>query len=412
MLCSGRHGVLGVLEPFRADTPVWQDVADVVAGARARFGLDVTVLRLLRARSERPPFGGEVVYLAEVDDAPPARHPVLRPLTSAELTVDPLAPAPGRAAYAHPGGPAAELAWACDRLAAAGRPPTGPGEQVRTWNLSSLWRIPTTEGPVWLKSAPPFLAHEGPLLDWLSRLATGHGPPAVPPVLAAERGRALLDQVDGDDQYHRKGPATAGYLLPLIDIQAATRARLDELRALGVPDHRRLDLVAAAGELAGGVESELAPADRRAVDQLLAGLPERLTALDACGLPSTLVHGDFHPGNVRLADAPGPAVVLDWGDSSLGSPARDLAHLLAHLEPADRGHALDRATRRWREAVPGCDPARAAALAGPVAALTAALAWQSFLDRIEPDERVYHHGDPAVGLARAAHLAASQRTPI
>ncbi len=405
VLCSARHGVLGALEPFTVDTPVWQEVGDVVAGARARFGLDMTVLRLLRGRSGRVPFGGEVVYLAEVGAATPARLPVLRAVGSMGLAGDLLAPAPGRAAYAAIGGPAAEVAWAHERLEAAGRPTTGRAEQIRTWNLSSLWRIPTADGPVWLKSVPSFLAHEGPLMIWLARSGAAPGPAAVPLVLAAEPGRTLLDHVGGDDQCHATGPVTAGFLPPLIGLQAAARTRLDELATLGVPDHRHLDLAAAAGRLAAQVDAELTPADRQAVDQLLAGLPRRLAALDACGLPPTLVHGDFHPGNVRAGSGRAP-VVLDWGDSSIGTPARDLAHLLAHLEPGDRAPALSRAARCWREAVPGCDPARAAALAGPVAALAAALAWQGFLDRIEPDERAYHEGDPAVGLARAAHVAA------
>lgn len=407
MLCSASQGVLGALEPLSVDMPVWQEVGDVVAAARSRFGLDVTVLRLLRARSDRPPFGGEVVYLAEVADHPPARQPKLRPLASLGLSGDPLAPARHRAPYAEPGGPMAELAWARARLAAVGREPSGPPEQVRTWNLSSLWRIPTDGGPVWLKSVPAFFAHEGPLLARLAGVDTPNHPPAVAPVLAAEPGRMLLAHVDGDDQYHARGPATAGFLPPLIELQTQTRHRLDELADLGVPDHRRLDFADAATGLAARVEADLAPDDRRAVERLVAELPDRLAALDHCGLPPTLVHGDFHPGNVRLAGGGARPVVLDWADASLGSPARDLAHLVAHLEPADRAPALDRAVRCWQAAVPRSDPARAAALAGPLAALGSALAWQGFLDHIEPDERVYHEGDPAVGLARAAHLAAA-----
>ena len=51
--------------------------------------------------------------------------------------------------------------------------------------------------------------------------------------------------------------------------------------------------------------------------------------------------------------------------------------------------------------MPGSDPARAAALLTPVAALRQALIYQIFLDGIEPDERVYHAADPAHWLARA-----------
>ena len=59
-----RGAVLGSLPPFEAATPWWQDIGPVVDGARERFGVDVTVLRLLRA--DRPhPAGGAVTYLAE-----------------------------------------------------------------------------------------------------------------------------------------------------------------------------------------------------------------------------------------------------------------------------------------------------------------------------------------------------------
>lgn len=54
-------------------------------------------------------------------------------------------------------------------------------------------------------------------------------------------------------------------------------------------------------------------------------MPARLAALDACGLGDTLVHGDFHPGNVRTDGA--TLSVIDWGDSFIGHPAFDLLRL-------------------------------------------------------------------------------------
>ena len=48
---------------------------------------------------------------------------------------------------------------------------------------------------------------------------------------------------------------------------------------------------------------------------------------------------------------------------------------------------------------------RAADLLGPVRALRQAMIYQVFLDGIEPDERVYHSGDPAHWLRKAAELA-------
>jgi hypothetical protein len=55
--------------------------------------------------------------------------------------------------------------------------------------------------------------------------------------------------------------------------------------------------------------------------------------------------------------------------------------------------------------VPGCEPERAASLLEPVAALRQAVIYQSFLDGIEPAERVYHASDPALWLQRAADCA-------
>src|SRR5439155_12353438 len=103
VLVDPAGAVLGALPPFDVPLPYWQEAADVVAGARERFGVAVTVLRLLSA--DRPePHGGAVTYLAEVSDRSP-------PPTLAPATVD-AAPEPLRAAWASPGGPAASLAWA------------------------------------------------------------------------------------------------------------------------------------------------------------------------------------------------------------------------------------------------------------------------------------------------------------
>ena len=47
----------------------------------------------------------------------------------------------------------------------------------------------------------------------------------------------------------------------------------------------------------------------------------------------------------------------------------------------------------WRHAVPGCDLDRASVLLAPVTALRLAVIYRGFLDRIEPDERIYHAAD-------------------
>lgn len=128
---------LGVLPGFTISTPWWPDVADVVEACNALHGVQVTVLRLLDAETADPrgSMGGKVTYVAELDGDTPA---AIRPWT------DPLPDDPLRARWPRPGGPASDLAWADEELIAAGRPRQRSAVQVKTWNLSSIWRLPTS----------------------------------------------------------------------------------------------------------------------------------------------------------------------------------------------------------------------------------------------------------------------------
>ncbi|WP_406178353.1 hypothetical protein [Streptomyces sp. NBC_00996] len=75
---------------------------------------------------------------------------------------------------------------------------------------------------------------------------------------------------------------------------------------------------------------------------------------------------------------------------------------------------MRRPARAWIDArrarLPAADPARALALAEPLAHLTYALRYQEFLDGIEPSERRYHRGDPADEI-RAAVRCAGKPSP-
>jgi len=127
-------------------------------------------------------------------------------------------------------------------------------------------------------------------------------------------------------------------------------------------------------------------------------------------VPDTLVHGDFHPGNTRGLRHGQPLQVrlLDWADAGVGNPLLDQAAFLQRRAAADLDATRAHWGRRWREAVPGCDPERAADLLRPVAAVRQAAIYQMFLENIEPDERVYHRGDPARWLRAAAQRFASE----
>jgi Phosphotransferase enzyme family len=389
VLVTPDGAIVGWLPPLPVATGWWQDVEPVVRAARDRHGIEVTVLRLLAAERAEPP-GGLVTYLAEVAQPMPAGpwHGTLDDQ-------------PRRPSYAKPGGPAADLAWAASVLAKRGHAPDGASIQVRSWNLSSLWRIPIRGGTVWLKAVPDFFAHEGPLL---ARLA---GAP-VPTLLACDGGRSLLADIPGEDLYDADPQQLLQMVALLVGLQRRWLDRSEELLALGLPDWRAPALTALIADVFERTADELSVADRSALAGFVRDLPRRFDAVTDCGIGDTLVHGDFHPGNFR--GGANAVTLIDWGDSGIGHPLLDQPAFLGRVPEGAVAAIRECWARQWRDAVPGSDPARAKGLLGPVAAARQAAIYRGFLDRIEPAEHPYHRLDPVRWLQRAAVLISGAGT--
>jgi phosphotransferase family enzyme len=386
VVCNGV--LLGALPAFDVTSPWWADVEPVAAELDRRLGVRTAVLRMV-ATTGHSPRGGEVTYLAEAL-TPPTSTPEW------DGTPDPgvLAPQEHRMRWAEPSGPARVLAWATAELRALDRPLTGPPVQVKSWNLSCLYRLPTAAGPGWLKCTPPFLAPEALPIGYVAE----HDPGLVPVVLAttADGACTLMADVPGTDCWEPDPATVRDVLRRYVAVQAALAGH--ELP--GLPDHRVSTLAARADRLlAPDVSGELDPAERQALSGLVSGLPDRAAAITAAGLPETLVHGDFHPGNWRSDGH--HRVVVDWCEASHGHPALNLLRLAEWLPAPLAALATEHWVAGWRAAVPGSDPARAVELMRPVQRLEAALLYQAFLDGIEPDERPYHEGDPAGEIRRA-----------
>ncbi|GAA0809758.1 phosphotransferase family protein [Spirilliplanes yamanashiensis] len=378
---------LGALPPFKVQTPWWQEVGDVVAGARLRYGVDVDVLRLVDAEQAAPP-GGPVTYAAQLRSGRPDR---LLPVPM------PMGVHPARAAYAHPNGPRASVDWAAGQLAGLGRPDV-TAVQLRTWNLSAIWRLDARGRPVaWLKQVPPFYEHEAAVL----RAVADAQPGIVPRVLASgEHGRILLADVEGTDRYGADAGECAAIAADWHPVQVALADRVDKLLAHGVPDRRdpvaRIRQVAATRRI-----------DVPGLAELVDGLDRRLGKVAECGLPDTLVHGDLHPGNVRSGGQ--RRVLLDWGDAGVTNPAYDVIRLTEGLAPAGAEEVVHGWALRWRADAPGSVPERAVDLLRPVAQLRAAVTYADFLGAIEPSERPYHAGDVLRCLQAAVTAARAVR---
>ncbi|MBA2560408.1 MAG: phosphotransferase, partial [Propionibacteriales bacterium] len=212
-------------------------------------------------------------------------------------------------------------------------------------------------------------------------------------------------EIPGDDQYEARGPTLLALVSILVGLQVEWGCRTGELLAVGLPDWRADALAEAVDSVVRRTSPDLVDHVRRALHDLVEGLPQRLASLEECGIPDSLVHGDFAPGNAR-GDGKS-LVLLDWGDCGVGHPLLDRAAFMDRIP-----HELMSQVRRhwdilWRQAVPGSDPGRAAEILAPVAAARQAVIYRAFLDQIEPSEHAYHRSDPALWLTRAADLAGS-----
>ena len=112
-------------------TPWWQDAAPVVRAARKRLGIEIMMLRLLETELPQPQ-GGGVTYLAEQTEfSGPACLGTVR-FKSIRCACPMRGPAARRPNWT---GRSRRWASLASKL-------TGIPSQMRTWNLSSIWRIP------------------------------------------------------------------------------------------------------------------------------------------------------------------------------------------------------------------------------------------------------------------------------
>jgi hypothetical protein len=353
---------LGSVGPFAVEDPWWANVRPVVEHLEETLGSPVVVLRLLSVEGSDGARDGHVTYLAE-----PAQRPAKELDPCDFVDVD----HPLRLPWARMPGVTRLIGWAARHVELTGTP-----EQMRTWNLAVLFRLPTAAGPVWLKGVPPFGAAEPVALAAFAAVDPG----LVPTVLATEPGRLLLTDVPGEDGWNSNPRAIVRRL-------ATAQSRIEP--PPGLPDRRPEVLHAAVAELIDRIE--LTPEETKRVRRL----QPRWEQLAGCGLPDTVVHGDFHPGNWR------GGAVLDFADAHLGNPVLDGLRAIDYLPQRWRRAAAEAWVGAWQAAVPRARPLDALRMAEPLAHLAYAVRYQEFLDNIEPDERVYHLGDPAAVIRDA-----------
>lgn len=254
-------------------------------------------------------------------------------------------------------------AWVSAVLAERGLTPTGPAEIVRWWSLSAVLRFPVSASDgaardVWFKATCEGFHDEAAITAALAGVADA----PIPAVLGVDTGRAWLVLADvpgaGED-------ASLDVALAAATAMARLQIRLiPQARTLPIPVRDADATIAALRAVVhGSVETPVMPPElvsgARLAEPRLAAM---VRALDGVGIPSTLVHGDLHTGNV--AGTPAHPLIFDWTDACLAHPYLDgrlLANsVVARREPGADPAALERAVRDaftgpWRAAYPDLD---------------------------------------------------------
>lgn len=218
-------------------------------------------------------------------------------------------------------------AWMKARLEERGLAVPGAVELIRRNATGAILRALTDHGPFYMKAGPLKPIHEARVALLLSQ----EFPQRVPEVLeiSEERGWQLMRGfgnivgVNGPLERRCAAVATWG------QCQTLSSPSIEALIASGVRDLRFTSL---AQRLISAAEDEeacavLNPENRQRIAEIVPSIPIRIERLKAFGFADSLVHGDFHFGNVAECDrsgCDGGLLVFDWSRCSISTRVFDL----------------------------------------------------------------------------------------
>jgi hypothetical protein len=273
--------------------------------------------------------------------------------------------------------------WIDERLAAVGRERIGPVEQARNWCLSSILRVPTDVGAVWLKSTAglPLFVDEGRVMTTLAALFPGR----VPAPIAVDSGRRLMLLEDLGDNLDSAGTSMREALFgDFARLQLEAAAHVHELVGAGCVERGPEVLAAQLEQLLEPGREALEASELARLEALLPRFVDDCAALASGPVPPSLVHGDFHTGNVAAADA--GHLIFDWSDASIAHPFLDLSEIVAERDDAVRERLLAAYLEPWKTTADAGRLRELWHLARPLAALHQAVSYVSIVANVEADE--------------------------
>jgi hypothetical protein len=239
---------------------------------------------------------------------------------------------------------------------------TGSFEQLNASPFFSLIRFETNGVPVWFKAVGEPNLRE---FEITKRLAESY-PQYLPRVIATrpEWHGWLMLEAEGKrpdrntplDQWQRIAETLAHLQLECI-------GKATQFLEIGCKDVRIVTLIQRIDSFVESM-NELMQAQpveppnrltRSELKELESKLKYACHRTELAGVPDSLLHGDFNPGNVRVSQH--SCVFLDWAEGCLGHPFFTLEYLIELLcktglgHPKNQQHLRRSYARCWSEAV-------------------------------------------------------------
>ena len=305
--------------------------------------------------------------------------------------------------FARPGWLRELFMWVREQLEPSGLRLTGGFRQLNASPTFSLICIEADVGAVWFKATGEPNSHELPVTLALAKLF----PHFVPRILGVHRAwngwlsagvpGVPLDEITDCLAWEAAARTLAELQIASIEKGAELlKAQFKDLRIRKLA--KRIDpFVARMGELMAVQETDT-PA--RLVESELRTLAERLkeacALLESLGLPDTLGHIDFNPGNILVSGD--CCVFLDWAEGCVTNPLVTFEYLCEHRRrsgikgSASREQLVSAYLEPWTARHSRDDWRRALALSPLLAVFACAVAndsWRSANSRHIPTQAGY-----------------------
>lgn len=278
--------------------------------------------------------------------------------------------------------------WMREILIAEGYSLLRAPEQFKSGSISAVLLAETDQGNVYFKVAVklPLFGHEPKLTAALGALY----PDVIQAPLAIDEARRWMLTADIGTELRQSKPDLArleSVVKKFARLQNDTASHIDRLLEVGCLD-RRLDVLASQidGLLADEGCTHLLNADERAEWQTSG---ERLKALSRqladYHLPYTLVHGDFHGGNIALQGE--RMRFFDWTDACVAHPFFDLVPLINFDEPAQALALQEAYLAEWTAYEPLERLREAYSIALILGALHQVVSYQGIFNGVEKDQQ-------------------------